>query len=155
MRYSCRKTFWWFEDVLKLEKNNFSKNNEDIFSLSPNRHTQVPYHPWLVEIDRELNKRITFKRTLASREKHISILRPGMKFLDLMERYSKWDDKGTTFITHRKIKGWVGEEYIAFKVSVICQPGIAQDNLLSPTIEDLALEGEFNVIFQPMKRVLS
>ena len=36
--------------------------------LSPNRHTQVPYHPWLVEIDRELNKRITFKRTLASRE---------------------------------------------------------------------------------------
>ena len=56
-----------------------------------------------------------------------------------MERYSKWDVKGTTFITHRKIKGWVGEEYIAFKVSVICQPGIAQDNLLSPTIEDLAL----------------
>lgn len=55
-----------------------------------------------------------------------------------MERFTRWDDRGTAFVTYRTAPDWLGDLWIGFKLCFVIEPSFELSDLLAPTRAELA-----------------
>jgi ATP-dependent helicase HepA len=66
------------------------------------------------------------------------LLRPGTPLIDVAERFTRWDDRGTAFITYRTAPDWPGDLWIGFKLCFVVEPRLELSDLVAPTPVELA-----------------
>ncbi len=129
----------WYRKGLQLRRRIVTRENDDIlrFKICPSDETLIPYFPWVKEIEKKIETDFTYNRSYSQQNYGVSLMRPGNPFSDLIERFTLWDDRGSNFITHRKIPGWKLDEWIGLKITVICTPSIKFKDFLKPSIEEV------------------
>lgn len=128
----------WLVDALMVKKRPFEWPDEDPFKLSVARETLIPRLPWQAELKVDSAKPLTWKRRTATRRPEVALLRPGTPLIDVVERFTRWDDRGTAFITHRTAPGWPGDLWIGFKLCFVVEPQLELSDLVAPTPAELA-----------------
>lgn len=129
----------WLIDALLFKKRPHAWPQEDPFKLGTSKQTLVPRLPWLAEVGIEDSMALTWRRRVASRNPEVTLLRPGMPFIDMMERFTLWDDRGTAFMTWRSVPGWQDEPWIGFRLCFALEPAISLSDLLAPTFAERAM----------------
>ena len=128
----------WLVDTLQLKKRPFSWPDADPFKLSFTSNTLIPRLPWQSELGVDDDQPLSWKRRVATKRADVILLRPGVPLIDVAERYTRWDDRGTAFITYRVAPNWQGELWIGFKLCFVIEPGLELSDLLTPTHVELA-----------------
>lgn len=128
----------WLVGTLQLKKRPFAWPAEDPFKLAAVQETLIPRVPWRQELDLDDSRPLSWKRRIATHRPEVTLLRPGTPVIDTLSRFTRWDDRGTTFITYRSVPGWAGEAWIGFKLCFTIEPDIEIADLLAPSRGDLA-----------------
>lgn len=128
----------WFVGALNLSKQPFSWPDKDPFTLSGAKHTLIPGMPWLQQIGLDGSLPLTWKRRVAARQSNTNLLRPGTPLIDALTRFTRWDDRGTAFVTYRSVSNWQGDVWIGFKLCFSVEPNIIVEDLLAPSREEFA-----------------
>lgn len=128
----------WIVETLNLNKRPFSWPDNDPFTLTGAKHTLIPRVPWLEQLGLDDNLPLTWKRRLATKRSDVNLLRPGTPLIDVLTRFTRWDDRGTAFITYRTVPNWKGDVWIGFKLSFSVEPNIEISDLLSPSRAEFA-----------------
>ena len=87
----------------------------------PNRHTLIPGN--IIKL-LKTDSLLTYSRDVALSEDSSKLLRIGESFIDNMERYIHWDDRGKTFAFWRIQPNWSpeeGAEWIGFRFVYIIE----------------------------------
>lgn len=118
----------WLVDALQLSRSYPSPTNRDVFSLRFDGSTLVPRDPWQKEFGLDGSRLLTWKRRIALDRPGVQLLRPGSKLLDACDRFMRWDDRGTTFLTWRVDPTSPDGDlpWLAFRVCVSIQPRLPQ-----------------------------
>jgi ATP-dependent helicase HepA len=82
------------------------------------------------------------------------LLRPGAPLIDVAERFTRWDDRGTAFITYRSAPDWEGELWIGFKLCFVTEPRLDLADLVAPTPAELAASRRAQRYFAPRAHIL-
>lgn len=56
----------------------------------------------------------------------------------MLARFTRWDDRGTAFITYRTVPDWLGDAWIGFKLCFTIEPSLDIADLLAPSRAELA-----------------
>lgn len=128
----------WLVDALQLKKRPFAWPEDDPFKLGVTNQTLIPRLPWQSELGLDDAKPLTWKRRIAAKHSDAVLLRPGTPFIDLIERFTRWDDRGTAFVTYRTAPDWPGDLWIGFKLCFVIEPSIEFSDLLTPNRAELA-----------------
>lgn len=97
----------WLRRGLELTVND--TDNPDCFRARwSTQHTAVPEYPWRWEMERGFGREVTFSRTVAVKTPGAALLRPGHPLIDDVERFTRWDDRGSVFATWRPVPGIQG-----------------------------------------------
>jgi ATP-dependent helicase HepA len=128
----------WLIDTLMLKKRPFAWPEEDPFKLGTSHTTLIPKEPWLSEFGVDDTMALTWRRRVASRHPDATLLRPGTPFVDMVDRFTRWDDRGTAFMTWRVAPGWTDVPWIGFRLSFVVEPDIAISDWLAPTVKEQA-----------------
>ena len=139
----------WIIEALQLNKRPFSYPKEDPFKLYPTKRTLIPRLPWLEAFDVEEPRPLTWRRRIATNHPEVTLLRPGAPLIDLIERFTRWDDRGTAFVTLRTDPEWPGELWIGFQLCFVVEADLPIADLFSPTLEELAAIRRAQRYFQP------
>lgn len=129
----------WAVKTLQLHKCACSPGARDPFLWRPAQKTLIPKQPWRESFDLFEDEPLTWRRRIAMRRSNVALLRPGMPMIDTLERFTCWDDRGSAFATWRKHADWIGEGWMGFRVCLIVEPGLTEDNLLKPDPRKLAI----------------
>ncbi|WP_425985267.1 protein DpdE [Ensifer sp. R-19] len=129
----------WLLDTLQLRKRPFSPPAQDPFRLDATRLTLIPRIPWQSELSADGTRPYSWKRRVATKRPDVVLLRPGTPLVDIVQRFTRWDDRGTAFITYRSSPAWEGGLWIGFKLCFIIEPAVELSDLLAPSRSDLAL----------------
>lgn len=127
---------WWIKDTLQLSKH----KSDTHFTFKHTYHSLLPSHPWCSVLDLEKPTPMTWKRRTVLNRPEIALMRPGMPFLDGLERFTRWDDRGTTYIVHRNVKNWTQDPWIGFRLCLSIEADIGFENPLYPTLRERALQ---------------
>ncbi len=65
-------------------------------------------------------------------------MRPGTPFVDRIERFTRWDDRGTAFITWRTSPDWSDDLWLGFRLCFIIEPDVPFADLFAPSRAELA-----------------
>jgi ATP-dependent helicase HepA len=128
----------WLVDTLMLKKRPFAWPDEDPFKLGTAHTTLIPKEPWLSEFGVDDTMPLTWRRRIASRHPDATLLRPGTPFVDMVDRFTRWDDRGTAFMTWRVAPAWADTPWIGFRLCFVIEPDIAVSDLLAPTFAEQA-----------------
>ena len=128
----------WLVEALKLEKRPLA--GIDTFNLRVNKSTLIPMLPWLKSFGLERNRPLTWKRRIATRHLDTTLLRPGTPLIDFAERFTRWDDRGTAFVTWRTAPQWQAEIWVGFRMCFVIEPNLQTTDMLTPSSRDLARE---------------
>jgi ATP-dependent helicase HepA len=128
----------WLVETLKLEKRPLEKLGSDAFKLRANSDTLIPSHPWLRSFALDKDRPLTWKRRMATRHPEMTLLRPGTPVIDVCERFTRWDDRGTAFVTWRTDTQWRGPEWLGFRLCFTIEPDMLLPDLLKPSSAELA-----------------
>ena len=139
----------WIIEALQLNKRPFSFPKEDPFKLYPTKHTLIPRLPWLEAFDLDEPRPLTWRRRIATNHPEVTLLRPGAPLIDLIERFTRWDDRGTAFVTLRTDPQWPGELWLGFRLCFVVEADLPIADLFSPTLEELAAIRRAQRFFQP------
>lgn len=134
-----RATDSWLVDTLQLKKRPFSWPEEDPFRLAATKFTLIPKLPWLVELGADDSQAYSWKRRVATKRPDVVLLRPGTPLVDIVQRFTRWDDRGTAFVTYRTVPSWPGELWIGFKLCFVIEPAVELSDLLAPSRAELAI----------------
>lgn len=129
----------WFVKALLVSKTPTKWPEPDPFILRQSKNTLIPHSPWLRQILDGASGPLTWRRQTAIKGSGVSLLRPGNPCIDSLYRYTHWDDRGTAFITLRRATGWQSGTWIGYKLCFVIEAALAKDDLLSPTVEEIAL----------------
>jgi ATP-dependent helicase HepA len=129
----------WLVETLQLKKRPYSVPDRDPFRLSATKHTLIPRMPWQSELGADDSLAYTWKRRIATRRTDVTLLRPGTPLVDVVQRFTRWDDRGTAFVTYRTDPTWRGGLWVGFKLCFVIEPAIELTDLLAPTRAELAL----------------
>jgi len=129
----------WLLDVLQMSRRPCLRAERDPFELTGSSQTLVPSVPWLATFNLEHPKALTWRRRIASSRQDVTLLRPGTPILDAIERYTRWDDRGTAFATWRIDSDWLDDPWLVFKLSIVVEPDIEIRDLANPSTVDRAL----------------
>lgn len=129
----------WLVDTLQIRKQPFKWPEEDPFKLVTTSHTLIPRVPWQSELNIDHSTALTWRRRVVTNRHEVNLLRPGMPLLDSLERFTRWDDRGTAFATYRVVPDWNDEIWIGFKLCFVVEPQIEFTDFLAPSRSDLAL----------------
>ncbi|MET3909998.1 ATP-dependent helicase HepA [Bradyrhizobium sp. S3.3.6] len=129
----------WFVGVLQLNKRRIAGSEDDPFSLGADSETLVPPTPWLKTFKIDETGPLTWRRRLAAGNNDVTLLRPGTPLMDAMERYTKWDDRGTAFVTWRVEPEWRGDPWFGFRLCFVIEADVHFENFASPTLAERAL----------------
>jgi ATP-dependent helicase HepA len=144
----------WLVGALHFKKRPFAWPEEDPFRLGATKSTLVPRMPWLAEFGLDTSQPLTWRRRLATARADVILLRPGAPFIDILERFTRWDDRGTAFVTWRTVPEWSGDLWIGFRLSFVIEPDIAMSGLLAPARAELAAWRRAQRYFAPMSHTL-
>lgn len=128
----------WLLGILQLKKRPFVWPSEDSFKLAVTPQTLIPRLPWQAELKLDDSQPLTWKRRIATSRADVTLLRPGTPLVNVIERFTRWDDRGTAFITYRIVPDWQGEPWIGFKLCFTIEPALDIADLLAPTRGELA-----------------
>ncbi|MCA2411252.1 protein DpdE [Rhizobium leguminosarum] len=129
----------WLVETLQMRKQPFAWPDQDPFKLIATSHTLIPRVPWQSELHIDDVKALTWKRRIVTNRHDVNLLRPGMPLLDSLERFTRWDDRGTAFATYRIIPDWPEDLWIGFKLCFVVEPKIEFSDFLAPSRAELAL----------------
>jgi len=144
----------WLLGSLLVNKHPYAWPEEDPFKLSVTKQTLIPRLPWQAELGIDHAQPLTWKRRIATRQPNVVLLRPGAPLIDVFERFTRWDDRGTAFITYRTVPSWDGGLWIGFKLCFVIEPRLETANLLEPTRGELAASRRAQRYFAPRAHVL-
>ena len=144
----------WLVDTLQLKKRPFAWPEEDPFKFGVTRDTLIPRLPWQPELGVGENQALSWKRRVATKRADVTLLRPGVPLIDVAERFTRWDDRGTAFITYRVAPNWRGELWIGYKLCFVIEPGLELSDLLAPTRTELAASRRAQRYFAPRGQTL-
>ena len=128
----------WLIGALQLKKRPFAWPDQDPFKFSVGPNTLIPKQPWLSEFRVDDSKPLTWRRRIASRHPEATLLRPGTPFIDMVDRFTRWDDRGTAFVTWRVAPEWADAPWLGFRLCFVVEPDIEISDLLTPTYRELA-----------------
>jgi len=118
----------WLVDSLRIERSFPNHRSRDIFRLRWTDATLVPSDPWKAEFGLETAKNFTWKRRVALENPGLALLGPGTRIVDGSERFMRWDDRGTTFMTWRIDPEWPErfEPWVGFRLCFLIEPSMPQ-----------------------------
>jgi len=128
----------WLVEALQFKKRPYAWPAEDPFKLGTSNLTLVPKTPWLAEFGVDDTAPLTWRRRVASHSPETTLLRPGTPFVDMVDRFTRWDDRGTSFMTWRIAPLWQGEPWIGFRLCFVIEPDIVLSDMLAPTFQERA-----------------
>lgn len=128
----------WLVETLRLEKRPLNNSERNAFKLRGNGDTLIPKFPWLQAFGIEKDRPLTWKRRIATRHSEMTLLRPGTPLIDFSERFTRWDDRGTAFVTWRTAPEWQGELWLGFRLCFVIEPNLQTTDLLAPDSSELA-----------------
>jgi ATP-dependent helicase HepA len=128
----------WLIGTLQLNKRPFAWPQPDPFKLSVSPTTLIPKQPWLSVFSIDDSKPLTWRRRIASRQPEVTLLRPGTPFIDMVDRFTRWDDRGTAFVTWRVAPEWTDAPWLGFRLCFVIEPDVEFSDLLAPTYRELA-----------------
>lgn len=129
----------WLVETLQIRKQPFKWPDADPFKFVTTSHTLIPRVPWQSELHIDHSTALTWRRRVVTNRHEANLLRPGMPLLDSLERFTRWDDRGTAFATYRVVPHWNDEMWIGFKLCFVVEPQIEFSDFLAPSRSDLAL----------------
>ncbi len=124
----------WICDALKLRPQ-AEDANELVFQYEANYQRvllDAGGHPTLVPMDRwsEWPGRgdlLTYCRITASMQPSVRLLRPGDAFIDALDEYVRWDDRGRVYALHRhdrRMPTEAGSEIVCFRVDLLAEADV-------------------------------
>jgi ATP-dependent helicase HepA len=128
----------WLIDTLQLKKRPYAWPEEDPFKLGITKQTLIPRLPWQQQLELDDGQPLSWKRRIATRRTAVTLLRPGTPLIDVLARFTRWDDRGTAFITYRPVVDWLGDAWIGFKLCFTIEPSVDIGDLLAPSRAELA-----------------
>lgn len=144
----------WAVKTLQLRKRPCNREASDPFLWRADRKTLIPKQPWRETFEFYEDEPLTWRRRIAMHQPNVALLRPGMPLVDVLERFTLWDDRGSTFATWRKHADWAGDSWMGFRICLIAEPGLAEDNLLRPDPQQLAIARRAQQYFSPNHMML-
>lgn len=129
----------WAVKTLLLRKRPCTEGVRDPFLWRTAQTTLIPKLPWRETFEFFEDEPLTWRRRIAMRQSNVALLRPGMPLVDVLERFTHWDDRGSAFATWRKHADWTGEGWMGFRVCLSVEPNVPEDNLLRPDPRKLAI----------------
>ncbi len=102
------------------------------------KDTLIPKLPWLDAFDLQDSKALTWRRRIATNHPEATLLRPGTPLIDTAERFTRWDDRGTAFITWRTVPEWTGDLWLGFRLCLVVEPAVPIDDLFAPSHAEMA-----------------
>jgi len=128
----------WLIDTLQLKKRPYAWPEEDPFRIGITKQTLIPRLPWQQQLELDDSQPLTWKRRIATHRTDVTLLRPGTPLVDVLARFTRWDDRGTAFITYRPIANWRDDAWIGFKLCFTIEPNLEMADLLAPSRAELA-----------------
>lgn len=128
----------WIVNALQIKKRPFAWPEEDPFKLGITERTLIPRLPWQQQLGFDDGQPLTWKRRIATRRPDVTLLRPGTPLIDALSRFTRWDDRGTAFITYRAVPDWTNDAWIGFKLCFTIEPNLDFADLLAPSRAELA-----------------
>ena len=128
----------WLIDTLQLKKRPYVWPEEDPFKLGITKQTLIPRLPWQQQLELDDSQPLTWKRRIATHRTAVTLLRPGTPLIDVLARFTRWDDRGTAFVTYRPVTDWLGDAWIGFKLCFTIEPDLDIADLLAPSRAELA-----------------
>ena len=128
----------WLIGTLQLKKRPFAWPEEDPFKLGITKQTLIPRLPWQQLLELDDSQPLTWKRRIATRRTGVTLLRPGTPLIDVLARFTRWDDRGTAFVTYRPVADWREDAWIGFKLCFTIEPNLDMADLLAPSRAELA-----------------
>lgn len=144
----------WLVNTLLLKKRPYAWPEADPFKLTAVPETLIPRLPWQSELGVDGLQALTWKRSTATKQGDATLLRPGAPLIDVAERFTRWDDRGTAFITYRTAPDWEGDLWIGFKLCFVIEPHQAPADLVAPTPAELAASRRAQRYFPPRAHTL-
>lgn len=144
----------WAVKTLQLRKRPCNWEARDPFLWRADRNTLIPKQPWRETFEFYEDEPLTWRRRIAMHQPNVALLRPGMPLVDVLERFTVWDDRGSTFATWRKHADWAGDSWMGFRICLIAEAGMAEDNLLRPNPQQLAVARRAQQYFSPKQIML-
>lgn len=145
----------WIITALQFEKRHSNKDRE-MFKYHPTRRTLIP-----ISLSIEMAKRAdevgSYDRELAISNQSCRLYRVGDPFVQMVDDYTKWDDRGRSFAFWRKVKGWKsieGHEWFGFVFHYVIEGDISEaktfyENSLSKQINSKALQRKMDRYLTP------
>jgi ATP-dependent helicase HepA len=128
----------WLVGALQLTKHYVAWPDRDPFKLRSTKDTLIPSTPWLQAFHLEKSPVLTWRRRVAAAHPEAVLLRPGTPLLDLAERFTRWDDRGTAFVTWRTDPQWDGGLWVGFRLCFVIEPDVPITDMLAPSRAELA-----------------
>lgn len=128
----------WLIGTLQLKKRPYAWPEEDPFKLGMTKQTLIPRLPWQQQLELDDSQPLSWKRRIATRRTAVTLLRPGTPLIDVLTRFTRWDDRGTAFVTYRPVADWLGDPWIGFKLCFTIEPSLDIADLLAPSRAELA-----------------
>jgi ATP-dependent helicase HepA len=144
----------WAVRTLQLRKQSCSRDTRDPFLWRTEQTTLIPKHPWRDAFKLFEDEPLTWRRRIAMRRPSVTLLRPGMPLIDVLERFTRWDDRGSAFATWRQHAEWTGDNWMGFRICLLSEPGLVEDNLLRPDQRQLAITRRAQQYLRPNHVVL-
>ena len=144
----------WLIGTLQLKKRPFAWPEEDPFKLGITKQTLIPRVPWQQQLELDDSQPLSWKRRIATRRNGVTLLRPGTPIIDVLTRFTRWDDRGTAFITYRPVAGWRDDAWIGFKLCFTIEPSLEMADLLAPSRAELAASRRAQRYFAQSERIL-
>ena len=139
----------WAVKTLQLRKRPCTREARDPFLWRSDHTTLIPKQPWREAFELFEDEPLTWRRRIATRRPNVALLRPGMPLIDVLERFTRWDDRGSAFATWRKHVDWTDQDWMGFRICLIAEPGAVEDNLLRPDPRQLAIARRAQQYLQP------
>lgn len=123
-------------------KNKQDPDEPDIYQYEHSRYTLVPVGHIKNFFTSLLYQKGTYNRRIANHHEDLTLYRLGSSFLDTLNQYVRWDDRGQAFAMWRYRQDWVGEPWLGFQFDYVLEPdlGPLQDYIQDQGINPRKLE---------------
>jgi ATP-dependent helicase HepA len=128
----------WLVGTLLMKKHPAAWPAQDPFQLRATKLTLIPKMPWLEGFNLEQMRALTWRRRIATIHPEVTLLRPGTPLLDLAERFTRWDDRGTAFVTWRTAPEWANDLWLGFRLCFVVEPDVPISDMFAPSRLELA-----------------
>ncbi len=142
----------WLVNALQLRRVDLGS---DEVAYQWTHDTLIPRQPWASEFEADDVRRSTWRRTVAMRRR-ATLLRPGSALIDTMERFMRWDDRGSAFATWRVDPRLSGSDisWIGFRFCFVIEPALESDLAVFRTLDTHGLARRAQGFLPPWTQVL-